>query len=100
MNISKAILGVFCALFAAATFFAAVFFVQMQREMAALRAQESLNQRRLAEAEARLRAQEKFLDQVQHDPALVERLIREKLGYAKPQEFVFRFENKTVPARP
>lgn len=94
MNIGKLTIGVFCALFAAVTLWAAVFFVQMHRDITALRAQESLNQRRLAEAEARLQAQEKYLDQLQHDPALVERLIREKLGYAKSQEFVFRFEDK------
>ena len=100
MNINKVILGVFGVLFAAATLWALIFFVEMHREMTALRAQESLNQRRLAEAEARLQAQEKYLEQLRHDPVLVERLIREKLGYAKPQEFVFRFDEKTEPARP
>lgn len=94
MNIRKLILGVFCALFAAVTLWAVTFFVQMQREITALRTQESINQRRLAEAEARLQAQEKYLEQLRHDPVLVERLIREKLGYSKPQEFVFRFEDK------
>lgn len=94
MNISKVILGVFGTLFAAVTLWAVTFFVQMHREIMALHAQESLNQRRLAEAEARLQAQEKYLDQLRHDPALVERLIREKLGYAKSQEFVFRFDDK------
>ena len=101
MNIGKLTPGVFLTLFAAVTLWAAVFFVQMHREMTALRAQESLNQRRLAEAEARLQAQEKYLEQLRNDPALVERLIREKLGYAKSQEFVFRFEDKPKePPRP
>ena len=100
MNIRKLILGVFCALFAAVTLWAVTFFVQMQREITALRAQESINQRRLAEAEARLQAQEKYLEQLRHDPVLVERLIREKLGYSKPQEIVFRFEDKAAPPRP
>ena len=101
MNISKVILGVFGALFAAVTLWAVTFFVQMHREITALRAQENLNQQRLAEAETRLKAQEKYLDQLRNDPVLVERLIREKLGYAKSQEFVFRFEEKaTEPPRP
>lgn len=94
MNISKVILGVFGALFAAVTLWAVTFFVQMHREITALRAQENLNQQRLAEAETRLKAQEKYLDQLRNDPVLVERLIREKLGYAKSQEFIFRFEEK------
>ena len=93
MNLSKVILGLFGAAFVAVTLFAVSFFVQMHRDITALRAQEATNQRRLAEAEAKLAAQEKYLDQLRHDPALVERLIRQKLGYAKGEEFVFRFED-------
>jgi cell division protein FtsB len=32
------------------------------------------------------------IDALQHDPKTVERLIREKLGYARPGETVIRFE--------
>ena len=94
MNFSKLILGFYGALFAGVTLWAVTFFVQMHRDITVLRAQESLNQRRLAEAEARLSAQEKYLEQLRHDPLLVEQLIRQKLGYAKGQEFVFRFEEE------
>lgn len=94
MNLSKVILGVLGAAFVAVTLWSANFFVQMHRDITALRAQEAHNQRRLADAEAKLVAQEKYLDQLKHDPALVERLIRQKLGYAKDAEFVFRFEEE------
>ena len=94
MNLSKVILGVFGAAFVAVTLWGVSFFVQMHRDITALRAQEAHNQRRLADAEAKLAAQEKYLDQLRHDPALVERLIRQKLGYAKEAEFVFRFEEQ------
>lgn len=93
MNSSKLILGFFGAAFVAVTLWAVSFFVQMHRDITVLRAQETANQRRLADAEAKLAAQEKYLDQLRHDPALVERLIRQKLGYAKEAEFVFRFED-------
>ena len=43
---------------------------------------------------ALLAQQEKYLDRLRHDPALVEMLIRQKLGYAKGEEFVFRFEEE------
>jgi cell division protein FtsB len=33
------------------------------------------------------------IDALQHDPKTVERLAREKLGYAKPGETVIRFED-------
>jgi cell division protein FtsB len=53
---------------------------------------ESANRRHLAEAEARLRDQERILERLRTDPAYVEGVIRRKLGYAKPDEFIFRFE--------
>jgi cell division protein FtsB len=94
VNSSKLIIGFFGAAFIAVTLFAVSFFVQMHRDITALRVQETTNQRRLAEAEAKLAAQEKYLDQLRHDPVLVERLIRQKLGYTKESEFVFRFEEE------
>ena len=94
MNFSKVILGFYVVLFVAVTLWAASFFVQMHRDYTALKVQENTNLRRLADAQARLDAQEKYLEQLRNDPALVEKIIRQKLGYARPQEFVFRFEDQ------
>ncbi len=94
MNFSKLILGIYGALFVVVAIWAGGFFVQMHRDYTALKAQETANQRRLTEAQAKLQAQEKYLDQLRHDPVLVEQIIRQKLGYAKEQEFVFRFEDQ------
>jgi cell division protein FtsB len=94
VNYRKLILGFYAALFVAVTLWAGVFFLQMLRDLAALKVQEAANQRRLAEAEVRFQAQETYLDQLRHDPALIERIIRQKLGYARTQEFVFRFEEE------
>ena len=47
---------------------------------------------RLAAAEEKLREQTEYLERLRHDPALVERIIRQKLGYAKDDEYIFRFE--------
>ena len=94
MNFSKLILGIYGALFVVVTVWAGGFFVQMHRDYTALKAQETANQRRLADAEVKLHAQEKYLDQLRHDPVLVEKIIRQKLGYAKEQEFIFRFEEQ------
>ena len=94
MKFSQLILGFYAALFVAVTLWAGVFFVQMHRDLTQLKFQEATNQRRLAEAVTRLQAREKYLDQLRHDPALLERIIRQKLGYARTQEFVFRFEEE------
>jgi cell division protein FtsB len=58
-----------------------------------LKLAESTSQRRLADAQTRLAEQEKILVRLRADPVFVEKVIRQRLGYAKPGEFVFRFEN-------
>ncbi|RXK55829.1 septum formation initiator family protein [Oleiharenicola lentus] len=92
MNLSKIINGVFGVLFAGITLWAVTAFVGMQRELKTRQADLATKQRLLAEAEAKLAAQTRYLDRLRNDPALVELLIRQKLGYAKGEEFVFRFE--------
>jgi len=94
VNFSKLILGFYGALFVVVTVWAGGFFVQMHRDYTALKAQETTNQRRLEDAQGKLLAQEKYLDQLRHDPVLIERIIRQRLGYAKEQEFVFRFDDQ------
>jgi cell division protein FtsB len=37
------------------------------------------------------------IDSLRNDPATVSRLVREKLGYAKPDETVIRFETNHPP---
>lgn len=99
MNWNKAITLIFLVLFAAVGGYAGVFFLEMSRELTQLRAQERMYQRRLAEAQERLAAQEKHLAQLRSDPKVVEQVIRKKLGYVRAQEFVFRFDdpNRTEP---
>jgi cell division protein FtsB len=97
VNWPKLISVVFLATFVGMTAWAGIFFLEMHRDLTALRAQEAAGQRRLAEAQAQLAAQQKYLDRLQHDPALVETIIRQKLGYVRAEEFVFRFEDNRVP---
>lgn len=94
VNFSKLALGFYGVLFAGVALWGVTFFVQMQRDLTTLRRLEQANQQRLDEATARLQEQEKYLDRLQHDPALVERIIRQKLGYARADEFVFRFDDE------
>jgi cell division protein DivIC len=94
VNWSKVILGIFGVAFVAVLLWGVSFFVQMHREITVLRAQENHNRLRLEETAAKLAAQEKYLEQLRHDPVLVERLIRERLKYSKGEEFVFRFEDE------
>lgn len=84
---------VICAVAAAGVIAAlAVVLSQTRAEYARLRELEAQTRHRLAEVETRLAEQEIVLDRLRGDPAYVEMVIRRRLGYAKPEEFVFRFE--------
>jgi cell division protein FtsB len=70
----------------------AVLFKDAHDEYSQLVQVETLNRQKLAEAQAKLREQERILERLKSDPEYVDRVIRMKLGYAKPDEFMFRFE--------
>lgn len=67
--------------------------VQTRAEYVQVQQAELAARERLAEVEARLAEQEVVLDRLRNDPAYLERVIRSRLGYAKPEEFVFRFSD-------
>ncbi len=69
-----------------------VFFWQTRQEYNQLKSIEAATQRRLNEAQDRLSEQERTLQRLRNDPAYVEMIIRRRLGFAKPDEFIFRFE--------
>ena len=91
MNLRSFIVGLYLVLFVGVGLATAAFFWQTRAEYNRLRQFEAASQRRLAEAETRLKDQEKVLERLQTDPAYVEKIIRRRLGYAKPEEFIFRF---------
>jgi cell division protein DivIC len=99
LNWNRIISYVFVALFAGVAVFGGIFFLELHRELTAVRAEESAHRRKLAEAQERLSAQQKYLDRLRNDPALVERVIREKLRFVRPDEFIFRFDD-TAADRP
>lgn len=70
----------------------AVVLAQTRAEYAQVRQSEIRTRQRLAAVETKLAEQELVLERLRSDPAYVERVIRRRLGYAKPDEFVFRFE--------
>lgn len=93
MNVRKTIFGLYILLFIAIIVTSGVFFWQTRAEYRRLREVEMQSQKRLAELEARLQEQKKILDRLRNDPAFLEKVIRKQLKYAKPDEYIFRFEN-------
>jgi cell division protein DivIC len=92
MLIRQIIVVVYLLLFLSVGAASAVFFWQTRQEYNQLRLVELSTQRRLLEADERLHEQERLLQRMRTDPVYVEMKIRQRLGYARPEEFIFRFE--------
>lgn len=93
MNLRRVILTLYLLLFVGAGVTSGYFLWQAREEYGRLRRLEADTRRRLTEAEARLKEQERILDRLRNDPAYVEKIIRRRLNYAKPDEYIFRFED-------
>ncbi|HEY1792932.1 MAG TPA: septum formation initiator family protein [Opitutaceae bacterium] len=93
MNQRRLILGLYLLLAAGLGLAGGYLFLDARHEYARLVQVENLNRQHLAEEQVRLEAQQKTLDRLRNDPDYVEQVIRRKLGYAKPDETVYRFED-------
>lgn len=91
VNLRRIIFTVYLGAFFALAAAAGVFFWQTRGEYERLRQQQVESQARLKEMEQRLAEQEKVLERLRSDPAYVEKVIRQQLGYARPDEYIFRF---------
>lgn len=92
MTLRRSVVAFYALLFVALTLFAGLFFLRTYGEVASLEAQERESRQRLAELRSHLAHQTDKLERLRTDPVYVERAIREKLGYARPEETVYRFE--------
>jgi cell division protein FtsB len=92
LHLRRLIISFYLLLFLCLAVGSGVFFLQTRREYQQLKKAEAESRQLLAEAELRLKEQEKVLDRLRNDPAFVELVIRRQLGYAKPEETIFRFE--------
>jgi cell division protein DivIC len=93
VNSRHLILSLYVLLFAGLGIAGGYLFLDARHEYSQLVQVESLNRERLAEAQERLKSQEKVLDRLRNDPAFVDQVIRKKLGFAKPDEDIYRFED-------
>jgi cell division protein FtsB len=93
VNLRRVIITFYLLLFLTVAAAASVFFLQTRREYRQLLKSEAESKRLLAEAQLKLREQQRILDRLRSDPAFVEMVIRRRLGYAKPDEMIFRFES-------
>jgi cell division protein FtsB len=95
VNYQRLISSVYMLLVAAAVVFAGYWFWQFwesRLEYTRLLQDENKTRVLLAEARQKLRDDQRTLERLRTDPAFVDTIIRRRLGYAKPGELIFRFE--------
>lgn len=73
-------------------------YLSVIQENERMRRQIMIFQDHIQKEESRSRELQSQVDALLHDPKTVERLTREKLGYAKPDETVVRFESTATNA--
>ena len=108
MNVDLGILGkltrlIIFLLLAAAAVGVAVWYLPLIQQNERMRKQKTRLEIQIKQEETNERQLKNTIEAIQKDPKTVERLAREKLGYAKPGETVIRFEPPPVspaPARP
>ena len=93
MNPRRLVPAVLLALFLGAAVVSAMYFWEAHAEYARHREREAAGRARLAAKEAQMHEQERILNRLRTDPAFVEKIIRQKLGYVRPGDVIFRFEN-------
>ena len=91
MNSRRLIVTLYVLLFAGLGVGAGALFIDARAEYLELKQAEADGKRRLAAAQLRLAEQERILERLRSDPEYVEKVLR-RLGYAKPGEYIFRFE--------
>lgn len=93
VNPNRIIASIYLLLLVGFGVVATMMFLEARAEYDRLRQILAANQQRLARTQAQLDEQEKTLYRLQHDPAYVQKVIRQQLGWVRKDEFIFRFEN-------
>ena len=94
MTLRRFIVSLYLLLFLVIGVGSGMYFLDAREEYQRLKRLEAISRQRLAEAQAKLDEQEKILERLRSDPVYVEKVIRRRLGYAKPEEYIFRFKDE------
>ena len=54
-------------------------------------------EKQLSHLKGKISQREKYLNLVLHEPDFLERVVRQKLGYARSEETIYRFEKEDEP---
>jgi cell division protein DivIC len=93
VNPRRIIALLYIVLLTAFGFGAGALYLDARAEYNALQQTQAASRANLAAARARLFEQERTLERLKSDSQFVEKMIRKRLGYARPGEVIFRFED-------
>jgi cell division protein FtsB len=65
--------------------------LQTQRELSQFQERETRLETKLRQAEVEFNQKEGYLGRLAEDPEFLERVARDRLGYTRPDEILFRF---------
>lgn len=65
--------------------------LQTHREYSNFKARENRIEQKLIQARKEFEQKEAYLTRLLEDPEFMERVVRERLGYSRPDELLFRF---------
>ena len=91
--LAKGLLGLLIVLLIAVTVSFATVLLQTYREYRHLQSRETALRVDLEEVRREQERKEEYLRLMLEDPAFLERIVREKLGYVGPDETVFLFDD-------
>jgi len=89
--VAKALVYLLTAMLALVVIVMGASLLRTYREYAAFKEKEVQITAILEQRQAELRERQEYLRLVLEDPAFVERVVREKLGFTRPTERVYRF---------
>lgn len=94
--LARGITGLLMLLLLAVTVALSTVLLQTWREHRQLQSREKSLQAELAALRKEQARQEEYLRLIMEDPAFLERVVRDKLGYVRPDEMIFLFEEERL----
>jgi len=76
------------------TIFFSSLILQTYREYKTFRAREVRIEAKLTQARKEFEQKEAYMARLLEDPEFLERVVRERLGYSRPDELLFRFSDE------
>ncbi|WOO42054.1 septum formation initiator family protein [Rubellicoccus peritrichatus] len=92
-TIYRAVLGVLAFIFIGVCILFAIALSNTWREYQAFEDREATYRQKLADLRAEKAQREAYLRKLLDDPEFLDRVVRERLGYSREDEIIFKFES-------